>query len=93
MLAMSRGKTVEPLRPLTLDNKALYGIYSTLRRFDVRWLHTINACKPLCTCTVYALSVSSETSVVLLGTGVIYNILAGRFPTMCLSLTVLLGTT
>ena len=26
MLAMSRGKTVEPLRPLTLDNKALYGI-------------------------------------------------------------------
>ena len=35
MLAMSRGKTVEPLRPLTLDNKG------TLRRFDVRWLHTI----------------------------------------------------
>ena len=25
MLAMSRGKTVEPLRPLTLENKALYG--------------------------------------------------------------------
>ena len=40
MLAMSRGKTVEPLRPLTLDNKA--NIKYTSARFDVRWLHTIN---------------------------------------------------
>ena len=38
MLAMSRGKTVEPLRPLTLENIA----ESTLRRFDVRWLHIYN---------------------------------------------------
>ena len=40
VLARSHGKTGEPLRPLTLENKALYGKYSTLRRFDVRWLHT-----------------------------------------------------